>query len=516
MRRAARTLPHDFVDPFGTTADPARYVPRAATERALEDLERAVVDQRASVLLCGTPGIGKTLVLRLLRRRLEPELQVIHLPYASLPPAALCGWALSAIDAPSSYDPIGALATQAHAAFVQGGGIVLLIDDADAMPEETARALGGLTEQSHGGLRFVAASDRDAAERLGALLGPVVWVSLVDAMTPAETLQYVQTHLHAAHLPAEVIGAFDADTIASLHRRTGGVPGRVGAEATAVVLEALRRHVPAAEPERAPEREAAAAPELEPASDTTLGRIPLATGVSPPPSLEAAPASRAAPPEAPAEPTRASAPEAPRAAEPAPGKPPPEAGGPPPAGSAEAPQAALERAAGRLALAHSGADPAQSSPALERAAGRLALARQRDAAAAAKARRVKPPRRLGRTGRLGLAVFAACFVIGAGIGLVLMRREASAPSAPAPVPAPQPAVEVPAAPPEPEVRPVRVQINATPWATIQVDGEEVGVTPLAGVLLKPGTHHFEARFPDGRVVEREVEIDQVNRFVAFR
>ncbi|MBW1689058.1 MAG: hypothetical protein JRS35_28890, partial [Deltaproteobacteria bacterium] len=52
-------------------------------------------------------------------------------------------------------------------------------------------------------------------------------------------------------------------------------------------------------------------------------------------------------------------------------------------------------------------------------------------------------------------------------------------------------------------------------ATILVDGEEVGVTPLAGVSVGAGPHSFEAHFPDGRIVERVVEIDEVNRFVVF-
>ena len=63
---------------------------------------------------------------------------------------------------------------------------------------------------------------------------------------------------------------------------------------------------------------------------------------------------------------------------------------------------------------------------------------------------------------------------------------------------------------------VRIQINATPWAVIRVDGEDVGVTPLAGVMLEPGLHRFEARFPNGEVEEREIEVDEIRRFVSFR
>jgi hypothetical protein len=60
-----------------------------------------------------------------------------------------------------------------------------------------------------------------------------------------------------------------------------------------------------------------------------------------------------------------------------------------------------------------------------------------------------------------------------------------------------------------------VNINATPWAAIDVDGEPLGETPLAGVPLATGPHIFRARMPGGRVVERVVEIDAENRFVVF-
>jgi hypothetical protein len=78
-----------------------------------------------------------------------------------------------------------------------------------------------------------------------------------------------------------------------------------------------------------------------------------------------------------------------------------------------------------------------------------------------------------------------------------------APPAPSPAPAPQPRA------------PVSVHVNATPWAEINVDGVDVGVTPLAGLPLLPGRHTFQARMPDGRVLEQVVEIGPGARHVAF-
>ena len=70
----------------------------------------------------------------------------------------------------------------------------------------------------------------------------------------------------------------------------------------------------------------------------------------------------------------------------------------------------------------------------------------------------------------------------------------------------------PAAPP---AIPVDVQINARPWATISIDGDEVGETPLAGISVPTGPHRFAARFPDGRTVERVIDVAPDNRHVSF-
>ncbi|HVN38307.1 MAG TPA: AAA family ATPase [Myxococcota bacterium] len=91
-----------------------------------------------------------------------------------------------------------------------------------------------------------------------------------------------------------------------------------------------------------------------------------------------------------------------------------------------------------------------------------------------------------------------------------------APAPTTPVPAPQ--AERPATAPKPAARSTQridVSINATPWAVIEVDGRELGETPLGGIALDRGTHHFVARFPNGRVVERSVEIDASHRALVF-
>jgi hypothetical protein len=56
---------------------------------------------------------------------------------------------------------------------------------------------------------------------------------------------------------------------------------------------------------------------------------------------------------------------------------------------------------------------------------------------------------------------------------------------------------------------VPVNLNAYPWAEIEVDGVALGPTPIADWPLAPGRHQLRASFPDGRVVERTLRVDAI-------
>jgi hypothetical protein len=63
---------------------------------------------------------------------------------------------------------------------------------------------------------------------------------------------------------------------------------------------------------------------------------------------------------------------------------------------------------------------------------------------------------------------------------------------------------------------VFVNVNATPWATISIDGVEVGETPLGEVPLEIGPHTFRAVMADGRVLEESRNIDRNSTRILFR
>jgi hypothetical protein len=61
----------------------------------------------------------------------------------------------------------------------------------------------------------------------------------------------------------------------------------------------------------------------------------------------------------------------------------------------------------------------------------------------------------------------------------------------------------------------RLSVNAKPWASIRLDGTEVGETPLGELRLTPGSHVVSATLPDGRVVERRVEAKAGDLYLVF-
>jgi len=83
-----------------------------------------------------------------------------------------------------------------------------------------------------------------------------------------------------------------------------------------------------------------------------------------------------------------------------------------------------------------------------------------------------------------------------------------------PEPSPQ-HVEVIRSAPEPPPPTIAVSLNARPWARIEVDGSEVGITPLGDLPISPGRHRFRAHLADGRVVERVVQIDAYRDHISF-
>jgi type II secretory pathway predicted ATPase ExeA len=230
---------------FGESADPAEYVAREASDRALGRLGSALRAGAPCALLWGPPGLGKTLLLRVLEQRVRALARPLHLAYASLSIEDLAAWALGLAEEPSAADPVAALARLARAEAARGRALLLLIDEANSMPIETARALGALVAGSEGSLRLALASTDDArASRVVAGLGVEVVEHRFDTpMSEAETCHYVTERLRCADAGPAAWGVLDAARIRGLHALSGGNPRRLHVLAAELLRGEAGRHV---------------------------------------------------------------------------------------------------------------------------------------------------------------------------------------------------------------------------------------------------------------------------------
>jgi type II secretory pathway predicted ATPase ExeA len=220
--------------PFAPTADTERYLPRAASERALTELESALRDGATRILLHGPPGIGKTLLVRVLEQRAASSFRLAEATYPALPSADLCSWVLRALGEDAGEDPEETLL--ALASRDRERPLLLLVDDAHSLPPETTSRLRTLTERAGGALRVLAvATAGEAAYALDEALAPERDVRFDEPMSPTELADYVATRLDSAAIPAAVRRRFDAAALARLHDESEGLPGALHHGATALL-----------------------------------------------------------------------------------------------------------------------------------------------------------------------------------------------------------------------------------------------------------------------------------------
>lgn len=224
---------------FGETANPADYVPREASERALRELE-AEVRQGRIVALTASPGLGRSLLLRIVSGRLEPAASCVFLPYAALELDELCAWALGLLEHPADDAPSRALLGAARRRSAAGGELMLVIDDAGSMPLETARGLARLVADSGNRLRLlIGVADDAASSRVLAALHPqLAEVRFREPMTLRETRLYLETRLEQSRVPRALRERFGPAEVGWIHRLSGGVPRRVHELAAALLEDA--------------------------------------------------------------------------------------------------------------------------------------------------------------------------------------------------------------------------------------------------------------------------------------
>jgi type II secretory pathway predicted ATPase ExeA len=217
------------VDPFASTADAASYLPREATESALARLAEGFRQGRRVQVLSGPPGVGKTLLLHVLAARLEREFRSLYLPYASLSWLDFCAFVLGLLGEPPGPFPDRELLASARRFALHGRPLLLLLDEASGIPLESAERLGELVHEAEGSLRLllVPVDEARAGRVLAILARDVEELRLSAPLTLEETERYLRTRLVRFGVPLDDLRRFDADTVAHLHRASGGNPRRL-------------------------------------------------------------------------------------------------------------------------------------------------------------------------------------------------------------------------------------------------------------------------------------------------
>jgi type II secretory pathway predicted ATPase ExeA len=248
---------------FSETCDPSAYVPRDATEAALASIrDWGESDEVGSTVaaLVGTPGLGKTMLLRVTESRINAgaerfvadggvlegrvgRARALYLPYAGLAVPDLAFWVQGLLGLAPTTAANGEESEVAMEALMDlGGGPVdpffLLIDDADSMPMETVQALLASLPRFDSPLRILIALNPDSkATRLFSALHPLqpTDILLRTRMSEAETGVYLRERMRWAGLPRAEIEAVDDAAATRFHALSAGVPRRIHALASTLI-----------------------------------------------------------------------------------------------------------------------------------------------------------------------------------------------------------------------------------------------------------------------------------------
>ena len=402
-------------------------------------------------------------------------------------------------------------------------GALLLIDDADGVSNTTLRALLEYCVRTPEVQAVVVRTELETP-----IDARVVQVDLTEPMSRAETDAYVQARLAMVVAPREVLARFGWSARRRLARASGGNPRKVHELARAVLDPAS-----APAPPPAPERAARGSGQRVVASAVALLGLGVLLGLAwralhlETPGRGAEPVSTAGGPAA-----------APLEAAPRPPAPQGAGGadGPrPAAGPVPAPLPPVE-----TRLAGDGRRPPAPEP--------IRTARSREPEVAAPPARERsapapPPAPAPDPAPARRAPRPPAVVESPAPAPVAAIRPDPPPPAQAEPPA-RPAARAPAPPvrsnppdgdevgldgfrlvqvrdgrlgqvPGPEQGRVPVFVNAVPSAEIEIDGHEIGRTPIVGLPVPPGPRRFVAVFANGTRLERQVEVDGEEVHVLF-
>jgi type II secretory pathway predicted ATPase ExeA len=210
------------------------YFPSAVAEEARLRLVRCLERGEGPALLIGSPGVGKSSLLAVLREQLRRKFHVASLTSAQLcTRRALLQSILFSLGQPYRHREEGELRIALVDYLTQDpeskNGTVLLVDEAQALPQrllEELRALGNLAPQGEASVRLLLAGgpaleELFAAPENEAFNQRISTRCYLSPMSHADTVQYVRAHLAAAGGDADTL--ITPDALDAVYQATDGI-----------------------------------------------------------------------------------------------------------------------------------------------------------------------------------------------------------------------------------------------------------------------------------------------------
>ncbi|HTN77314.1 MAG TPA: AAA family ATPase [Pirellulaceae bacterium] len=221
--------------PFAATPSPAGYVPAQAIEQARQQLARGIERAEGPGWVVGPAGTGKSLLLAVLAAQFADRFEVVQLVSGRLRSVrALLQNILFELKLPYRDLTEGelrlALLDRLEPRDRARHGLLLLVDEAHAMPVRLLEELRMITNLVRGGearVRLVLAGDtrleeRFANPRLASFQQRVAARCYLSSLARQETFDLVRTQLTASGvMPGDI---FADEALEELHRTTAGVP----------------------------------------------------------------------------------------------------------------------------------------------------------------------------------------------------------------------------------------------------------------------------------------------------
>lgn len=224
--------------PFDDGADVRFYFPAESHQAALLKLRYAVENRRTAALLAGPCGVGKTLLLAMLRKALpERFAPVAHLVFPQMPAEDLLAYVAGELtgNTPGSAAPVAQTVHVIERFLVdnasRGRQAVVAVDEAHLIDDircwEALRLLLNCEYEGRPALTLLVIGKTGLLamlERLHAMEERLAVKCLLRAFDRRETAHYVEHRLKAAGTSERIFGEAALDR---LHELTHGIPRRI-------------------------------------------------------------------------------------------------------------------------------------------------------------------------------------------------------------------------------------------------------------------------------------------------